>query len=409
MRYQDTDKAIPEIARELSVDALIEGSVLRADGQVRITAQLIRGETDEHLWASSYDRELENVLALLSDVAQAIAGEIEVTLTPDQQRRLATAPTVDPEVQEKFLKAQFLFNRFTRRDRVEARKLLEEVVKRDPDFAPGQAALGATVFLAGFFGSEPLEETIPIAEGMLQTALELDPDLATAHAMAGYIRLYGHWDWQGARRFLDRAVDLDPNSAITRHALADYYMVMGNHEESVHQVRLGVESDPFSPLALGPLVGHLSFAGRHDEAVEAADRALELHPGHYSLHNFRAQSLWSRGSYDEALLDYETAWRPEYSQTLRDGYERGGPTAAMRAVADLLVSTADPRPLQVAGYYAAAHETELAFEWLERAYEARIPQLLHLTGDPLFDPIRSDPRFDALLRRIGMPVAGSKL
>jgi TolB-like protein len=403
MRYKDTDKAIPEIARDLDVDALVEGSVLRADGQVRITAQLILGDTDEHLWASSYDRDLENVLALLSEVAQAIAGEIEVTVTPDQQQRLATASTVDADVQEKFLRAQFLFNRFTRRDRLEARKLVQEVVALDPDFAPGHALLGAAVFLAGFFGHEPLEETIPRAEERLHTALELDPDLAVAHAMVGYTELFWHWDWERAKEALDRAVELNPNDAVTRHALADYHMVMGDHDESMRQVRLGVESDPFSVLALIPLVGHLSYAGRFEETIAAAERALELYPDYAFFESHRARSLWVRGSYDEALLAYENAWRPKYSQALRLGYDQGGPIAAMRAVADLLAAEPDSSPLDVATYYAAAHQTDLAFHWLDRAYEAHIPQLLHVPGEALFESIRSDPRFEELLRRIGIP------
>jgi TolB-like protein len=405
MRYKDTDKSIPEIARELDVDALVEGSVFRADGQVRITAQLIHGATDKHLWADSYDRDLKDVLALLSDVAQAIAREIEVTVTPEQQRRLASAPTVSPEVQDKYLEARFILSRWRPGDLLRAREKLREVIELDPDFAPAVADLGIVEFLQGFFGNEPLEETMPEAEALLTRALELDPELTEAQAMVGWIELFWHWDWERARATFERVLQIDPNQAMARHGLADYYLVMGNNEESLRQVRIGVKSDPLSMWTLIPLVAHLSFAGYYDESIAEAERALTLYPDHPTFKNWRARNLWLRGSYDEALTAYDELYGADsrYSRALRSGFERAGPAAASRAVADLLANEPDPDPLDVASGYADAGESDLAFEWLEKALEAHVPQLLHLKGRSEFESIRDDPRFRDLLRRMGMP------
>jgi TolB-like protein len=406
MRYQDTDKSIPEIARELNVDALIEGSVLRADGQVRITAQLIQGSTDEHLWADSYDRELENVLALLSDVAQAIAREVAVAVTPEQQRRLEAEPAVDPAVQDKLLQARFHVNKFNRSGFGEARELYREVVELDPTVAAGWAGLAGVEFVHGFFGYEPLEEAMPRAEEHATRALELDPDRPWAVALKGSIELFWHWDWEAAEPLLVRAVELGPNNVLVRHSLADYYMVIGDQESSVRQVREGARRDPMALMALIPLVGHLMFAGHYDEAVAEAERAIELYPEVGFLRRVAAYALWFRGSHEEALLKFEEIWGAdsELARTMRAGYERGGPSLAMRNAAEYLAARPDPDPLSVARRYAMAGDSDLTFMWLEKAFEVRTPQLLHVAGHPAYDSIRDDPRYRDLLLRMGMPV-----
>ncbi|MGB5660801.1 MAG: protein kinase, partial [Thermoanaerobaculia bacterium] len=197
MRYKGSDKALPEIASELGVEALVEGSVLRAEGQVRITAQLIDGASDEHLWAESYDRDLENLLALLSDVARAIATEIEVELTQEQERLLTSKTAVNPEVQEFYLKGRSLLNRFEMKHFPEARRLFEQVLAIDPDFAPAISGLASCDFLLGFFGRLPFEEAMPAAEKGFLRALELDPDLSQSRSLLGWLKMFYHWDIAG--------------------------------------------------------------------------------------------------------------------------------------------------------------------------------------------------------------------
>jgi tetratricopeptide (TPR) repeat protein len=375
---------------------------------VRITAQLIRGATDQHLWAESYDRDLENVLVVLSEVAQAIAGEIEVALTPEQHKRLTSARAVSPEIQETYLKATFFFNRFTPDDVQKALALYRQTIDLDPTFAPAHAGLAGAEFLLGFIGVAPLDAAMARAEAAALRALELDPELAQAHTSLGWIRLFYYWDWTGAESEFRRALALNPNDPNARHGLADYMLVRGDLEESVRQVELGRQCDPLSPITIVPVVGHLVFADRYDEAIAEADKMLELFPEYRQIHSFRASALWHRGSYEEALAEYRKGRGGEsvLSEAMEQAYRERGPRAAMRAGADFLAArygTSRVDPLTVASYYAAAEEKDLAFEWLEKALDARIPQLLHLKADPDFDPLRSDPRFHDLLRRMKFP------
>jgi serine/threonine protein kinase/tetratricopeptide (TPR) repeat protein len=388
MRYKDSDLSIPEIARELGLDALVEGSVLRADGSVRITAQLIRGDTDAHLWADSYDRELENVLALFNEVARAIAGEIAVTLTPEQERRLSVDRSVDPEVQDLYLRAQAFGHQWRPGRIAKMRDLLRQAIALDPDYAPALALLGLTEYLRGFFGEEP------------------EPELAEAHTGLGYIDLYWRWNWPAAGAAFEHAIEINPNSLLTRHGLADLAMVVGDPEESIRQVMLAREVDPMSMLALIPVVGHLKFHGRYEEAMVEAERALELFPNHRTFQVWVADMRWSQGAYQEALDSYEMAWGPESKtlEAMRSGFERGGPAEAMRAAGDLYAAYAGANPVAVAEYYMLAGDNDLAFEWLERAYEAHHSHLLHVHGNVLFAPLRNDPRYEGLLRRIGIPL-----
>jgi serine/threonine protein kinase/tetratricopeptide (TPR) repeat protein len=405
MRYKDTDLSIPEIARELGVDALVEGSVFRADGSVRITAQLIRGDTDAHLWAESYDRELENVLALFNEVAQAIAAEIEVTVTPEQKRLLSAERNVIPEVQDLYLRGLARLNQWRPGDLTKTRDLFRQATVLDPEFAPALALLGMTEFLHGLFRMEPMEEVLPRAESFLSRALELEPELAVAHSGIGWIEVYWRWNWREGRAEYERALAINPNDLLARHGLADLAMVFGDAEESVRQVMLARNVDPMSIMALIPVVSHLKFAGRYDEAIVEAERALTLFPGHHTFLQAIADSLWCQGAYEEALRSYEAAWGSE-SRTLaamRDGYRRGGAAEAMRAAGDLHAASPRANPVAVAEYFVQAGDIDLAFYWLERAYEAHLPLLLHFHGNAVFAPLREDPRYEDLLRRIGIP------
>lgn len=405
MRYAGTDKSLPEIARELDVDALIEGSVLRADEQVRITAQLIDGKTDEHLWAENYDRDLANVLALLSEVARAIAAEIEVTVTAEQQQRLATAPAVAPEVQELFLKGQYHFNRGELGEFGKALEYFRQVVELDPEFTRGWSTLATTYLVHGFFNLAPREEMIVAARAAAQRALELDESMGGAHAVLGYTALFFDWDWETAKRELELGTELAPTEMLAYHAYADYLGVMGDCEGSVEQVRRGRRYDPMGSWANLFLVAHLTVCGHYEEAILEGRRCLDL--GIQSVGSQVGMAFWLQGEHEKALARWREHHGPEspWFAALEQGYRDAGPEGAMLAAAEMSAA-GDPARLNafgVATYYAAAGETDAAFDWLERAFEDRTPQLLHLTFHPLLAPIRDDPRFDELLRRIGIP------
>lgn len=405
MRYKGSDKALPEIARELGVEALVEGSVLRADGQVRIAAQLIDGTSDEHLWAESYDRDLKNLLALLSDVARAIATEIEVELTQEQERLLTSKETVNPDVQEIYLKGRALLNRFEIQYFPEARQLFEQVLAMDPDFAPAISGLASCDFLLGFFGRLPLEEAMPAAEKGFRRALVLDPDLSQARSLLGWVKMFYHWDIAGGVEEFEQALRIDPNDPIARHGMADYYMIVSDHERSVEEVMAARRVDPLSRVTVIPVIGHLMMARRYEEALDETRQWMELFPDDKGvILTWLPMILKLQGRYEEALEEQRNLYPPgsAYLRAMEQGFEDGGPRGADRAEADYLASGSAPSPVEVARTYAAAGEIDLAFEWLEKAYEQRRPQVLHVPGYPHFDSVRSDPRYEDLLRRIGI-------
>jgi serine/threonine-protein kinase len=408
MRYRATEKTIPEIADELGVDALIEGSVLRAGDRVRITAQLIHGETDEHLWADSYDRDLQNVLTLLSEVAGAIAGEIEIALTPEQRERLAVTSPVDPAAQDAYLKGRYFFNRGTGDNLRKALDQYHLAVESDPTYALAHAGVAAAHLLLGAFGHVPLKEAAPQARAAALKALELDDGLAEAHAILGWVKLYFDWDWPGAARTFEKALELNPNHTYARHGYGDYLTVMGRPEEGLEHVRRGRLSDPASPLAVLPATGHLILARRYDQAIEECRTLLELDPRYPSVRSFYAEALWHRGLHEEALAEYRMTWGrdPELASVMERGYAEAGPRGALLSLAQELAARPEGRragTLSIARLFARVGEVDAAFEWLERAYDQRIPQLMLVRADPDFDSLKSDQRLEALARRIGLP------
>lgn len=406
VRYADTSLSIPDIAAELGVDALVEGSVLRAGDRVRVTAQLIDGRSDQHLWAQSYDRELENVLALLSEVAQGIAREIEITLTAEQERRLASTPTVAPEVQELFLKGQHHFNSGNFSEFGKALEYQRQAVELDPSFAQGWGALAGSYLIHGFFSLAPAAEMIPKARTAARRALDLDSSVSGAHTTIGYIALFFDWDWETARRELEIALEFDPTDMMAYHGYADYLLVTGDCDGSVDQVRLGRSYDPMSGWAHSFVIAHLTICGRYDEALAEGRRTRELGVEGGATDYYMGLALWLQGEYDAALAQWRETLGSESErlQAMERGYAEGGPSGAMLAEAELIAAgLRRDNPYTAATFYAAAGEVDTAFEWLETAYSERTPTLLHLTFDPKLDVLRSDPRFADLLRRIGVP------
>jgi tetratricopeptide (TPR) repeat protein len=377
---------------------------LRAGGQVRITAQLIDGRTDQHLWAESYDRDLENLLTLLSEVARAIATEIQVELTQEQERLLASTEAVDPQAQELYLKGRALVNRFEMQHLPEAKELFERALAVDPGFAPAISGSASCDFLLGFFGRAPLDEVMPRAEQGFQRALEIDPDLSEARSLLGWVKMFYHWDIAGGVEEYQQALRINPNDLMARHGMADYYILIGDRERSVAQMMAARRVDPLARLAVGPLVGHLIMARRYDEALAELREWQAIFPDDKVVLGWLPMVLWLQGRYEEAMEELRSQYPPDspYVEAVELGFERGGPRAAERAAADFLANQASPPSLQVAMSYSEAGEIDPAFEWLERAYEERLPQLLHVVAYPQFDPLRSDPRYEDLLVRIGI-------
>jgi TolB-like protein/tetratricopeptide (TPR) repeat protein len=408
MRYREAPEPIKEIARELDVDAVIEGSVLRSGNRVRITAQLIDGATDEHLWAESYDRDLEDVLALLSEVSRAIAGEIRAAIVTGPDAAGVPPTRINPAAYETYLRGRRALNTWTWETQVRARELFQRSIELDPTFAPAWSALAITMIAESFGALNPERDEVIEARASARRARELDPGLGEAHAALGFLSLYSNWDWSAAERELKRALELSPQDSNVRHAYADYLLVMGKLEESLEQARLGRTYDPLYRVSHFVVLYHALMAGHYDEVIAEGRRTLARFPGFRDAHGPIGAALWTLGRYEEALAEYEVCWGPESDdfRSFSEGFERAGPKGASKALADRLAerSKTEPiAPITIAGWYGWAGENDLAFEWLDRAYDVHSAMLLHTPFDPHFGPIRSDSRFEALMQRIGIP------
>jgi TolB-like protein/tetratricopeptide (TPR) repeat protein len=416
MRYKGQSNSLKEVARQLDVDALIEGAVLREGNRVRITAQLILGRTDEHVWAESYDRDLQDVLALLTGVSHAIAAEVQTRVghgkpTPMLPEPGAT-PRIRPEAYEAYLRGRHELTQATS-PAMATRALgyFQQAASLDPGFAHAWSGFALVDLLRGFFDLAPAAEVAPIARQAAQNALAIDSREGDAYAVLGALDLYFDWNFTAARSRLEQAVALSPHDMLVRHAYADYLMVTGRFDKSLEQVRLGQRYDPTSPLAEFILLFHTMATRRYEEVIAEGRRALESFPTLTRAHGPIGDALWRQQRYEEALPELKQSFDgdTEGRQLFESAFRRSGPNAAMKAYADHLAGQAKigrGEAVTIAGYYAEAGERDAAFRWLERAYADRTPQLLHVPANPSFDVVRGDPRFRDLIRRIGIPWTG---
>jgi TolB-like protein/DNA-binding winged helix-turn-helix (wHTH) protein/Flp pilus assembly protein TadD len=403
MRYHHTLKSVPEIARDLHVDAVIEGSVMREGDQVRITVQLIDGTTDRHLWSERFQREARHVLALQADVARAIAGRFSVTVTPAERARLTTERTVDPRAYDAYLTGRYYWNRWDRAlDK--AIPAFQRATELDPTYAPAYANLALCYSTLGFM--QRPNDVFPKAKAAVLKALELDPDLAEAHAAAGDISLSYDWDLPSGEREWRRAVELNPNS-VEAHRLAAYSLITaGRLDEAIAEQKRAVELDPRSPNPVGELGWMFMNAHRYDESLSQYKRALELEPNHQMAANQIAWIYTLTGKDPEAYAEYTKLHIQCCDPWLGYLYAVTGRRKDALKVLDNLQRSAAKAyvdPYVIAIVYTGLGDRDKAFESLEKAYSERSTFLNHLQVENFFDPLRSDPRFADLSRRIGLP------
>ncbi|MCH6553888.1 MAG: tetratricopeptide repeat protein [Acidobacteria bacterium] len=414
MQFKGTDKPLPEIARELNVDAVVVGSALHIGERVRITVQLIEAASDRNLWAENYDRDLSDVLTLHSEVARAIANEVKVALTPEEEVRLASARTVDPEAYQHYLKGNFQLSKSTEQGFRKALEHFQQALEIAPDYAPAHAGLSfAYQELGGWHSSLPREEVHLKAREAALKALELDDTLGEAYMALGGIQYIYEWDWAGAGRSFRQGVELNPSSAVTRIVYANYLTAMGRLEESIAIGKHTLEIDPLSPSAYGELGFTLQFAERYDEALEQYRKGLELDPNFPLIHGVLAWLYLETGSYEEAIAHSEKSLsllgtRVAPGEISWSGYIYG--QTGRRTEALILLDELKKRAKReyvssaaLADVYLGLGEMEQALSLLEKAYEEHDVFLVWLKNHRIYDSLRSDPRFQALLRRMNFP------
>jgi serine/threonine protein kinase/tetratricopeptide (TPR) repeat protein len=408
MQYKDKRMPLPRIARELGVDAVVEGSVTLVANRVRVTAQLIEGATDRHLWAESYERDLRDVLRLRAELASAIANEINVAVTPQERVRLRSARPVVPEAYEAYLRGRFHWNRGTGQELQMARRYFEQAVQIDPTYAPAYAGLADFYWLTD---AQRATVAMPKAKEYALKALELDPNLAAAHTSLAAVELYADWNWREAEKHFRRALQLDPGNAEAHRIFASYLTQIGQAGEALAEVRRAQELDPLSISAQVTAGWTLYYGRRYDEAIEQCGKAVESEPDSASAHDCLGLGYLAKKMYGKAIDECRRAVDlsgddPDRAVGLARAYALSGKEASARDKLQEWRVRAKETYIP-SSFFAQLHvalgESGQGLDWLERAYAERDSYLVRLKVDPAFDPIRSDPRFQNLLNRLGLP------
>ena len=410
MRFKNPQLSVPEIAKMLRVDAIVEGSVMREGNRIRVTAQLIRGATDEHFWSETYDRELRDVFTVQSELAQSIAEKVQVTATGEEHARLMAARPVAPEVYENYLQGRTAFDKSnSRADIEESISYFDRAIKMDPTFAP--AYLGQAVAFGGLgtvFVGAPPSRTRPKAISAARKALELDPDLAEAHVLLASVE-QEQWHWADAEAEYRRALEVNPNDAAAHSGFALWLLCQGRTDEAVAWAQRGRDLDPLA--VSGDNIAWILFQShRYDEAIRELRSALAVQADDGGALSYLGFALVANNQPGDAIPVLEKAisvshGSPAATGVLIRAYSHAGRRSdAVRLLAEL-------QKRQEAGYVPAAAfvnaylglgENDQAFAWLEQAYKEQSNILQFLKVHPYFDPIRADPRFADLVRRVGL-------
>jgi adenylate cyclase len=414
MRYKNTQKSLPEIGRELNVDAVVEGSVQHEGERVRIRASLVRAATDQHLWAEAYDRDLRDILFLQNDVARAIAQQVQAKLTPEEQVRLSTARPVQPEAYELCIKGRYFWVKRTEESIHRAIAFFQRAITLDPSYAAAHSGLADCYSSLGFsfdVGSERPGDVQPKARTAALKALELDDSLADAHNSLAYVMLNYDWDWPGAEVEFKRALELNPGNPHAHHWYAHLLLSAGRHREALAESNRALKLDQLSPIMTVHLGWHYLYSGLYDEAIDQLTNAVELDPNFGLTYWYRGLAYEQKGMYEDALRELNKAQTLLKSISIVEAdiahlhAVSGNKSEAERALTKLTKELASRHvnPYEIALIYVGLGEREKAIAWLDTAFRERSDMLVYLGIDRRLDSIRPDARFTDLVRRIGIP------
>ena len=411
MAYKGVHRPLAEIARELNVEAVVEGTVLRSGDRVRITAQLIQVPNEKHLWAQSYEGDLKDTLALQNNVAHAIAKQIQVTLNPQEEAALKKSNPVNAEAYEAYLRGRYFWNKRNREGLVRATEYFNHAIDIDPDYAKAYSGLADSYALSGDweYGILSPQDAFPKAKAAALKALALDDNLSEAHTSLAFILDLYDWDWASAEKEYKRALSLNPGYATAHHWYAWHLIVVGRNAEGITELKKSESLDPLSLIIGADLADALSIAHRYDESVRQSQKTIEMDPHFAVAHYQLGQALEQQHRHDEAIAEFRRAielsgGNTTFESNLAHAYAVSGrKEEATKIVKDLesRQSQGSSTDGSIALIYVGLGDNDQAMVWLNRAYQARFnPSILMR---PAFDPLRSDPRFQELLHRIGLP------
>jgi len=411
MRYKNTQKTIPDIAHELGIDAVVEGSVLRADHDVRITAQLIAVHPEKHIWADDFTRTLENVLVLQSEVARAIAREIKVAVTPQESERLAASRPVNPEAHEAYLKGNYFWGKMTPRDWYKSIEYFQQAIDRDSTYALAYAGLARAYDNLGSMNIQPPREAWPKVKAYTEKALALDPSLAEGMLLTADVTFCFDWDLKRAEEYYKRAIELDPNLALAHFWYGFYLTTQGRFDEGTPEMKRALRLDPLATPMMGNIAWAYAVAGEYDSAFVYVQRAaeIEIESNAAWISSAKSSIYVRQGKYAEAIEEGKIAVSgkvPFSFENLAVAYALSGQTdKAREMLAELFESIGDGyySRASIASIYCALGDREKVFEYFEKAYEERdnvlvMPALI----PPWCDFIKSDPRYHEIMKKVGV-------
>ncbi len=413
MEYKGAHKTLSQIARDLNVDSVVEGTVLRSGDRVRITAELVQVATDRHLWAETYESQLGDILTLQSHVASAIVNEIRVKLTPEDQVRLAITRPVSTQSYENYLKGRYYWNKRSQEGLTKAIDYFQLAIEKDPNYALAYAGLADCYSIIGsaIVGTVPASEVAPKARAAALKSLELNNTLAEAHTSLATVRFNYDWDWNAAASGFRHAVELNPSYATAYQRNSLYLMSTGRTSESITEMNRAHDLDPLSISMNFSLGWRLYMAREYDQAIEQLRNTIDMDPEFVLPHLVLGQAYEQKKAYDQAIAELRRAAEisqnsPPTLAALARTYAVSGRTAVARNLLNQLIQQSRKQyvsPFYVAIVYAGLGENDRALDWLEKAYGDHSNAVVFLKVDPQLDTLRSNPRFHELQRKLRLP------
>jgi serine/threonine protein kinase/Tfp pilus assembly protein PilF len=410
MRYKNTDKDIREIGQELNVNTILEGSVQKSGDYIRVNAQLIDVEDGFHLWAETYDRELKNVFEIQSDLAENIAKALKTNLTVEEEQGLSKNPTDDLEAYNIYLVGRHFWNMRTEEGFQKSLEHFQKAIKRDPTYALAYTGIADYFNLIGYYDLVPPREAFPKAKEVAEKAIDLDETLAEAHTSLAFIQMCYEWDWTGAKSSFKRALELNPSYVTAHHWYSVWLGAMGRHDESIATAKRAQELDPTSLVISCTLGGMFMLARRYDEQIEELHRAMELDPTSYIPHWYIVYPYGFKGLYDEAIAHAKKAlslsgMSSRMKGVLSHAYAFSGKKTEAKKLLNELIELSKTKyhsPYGLAYIYIELNEKDKALDLMEKAYEEHDHWLYQIKVIESVDKLRSEPRFKALLKRMGL-------
>jgi serine/threonine protein kinase len=407
MKYKDSDKTPSDIAGELGITYLIEGSVVRIEEQIKITTRLIDATSNDYIWAQDYQRDFKDILSLQREVARAIAGQIRVKLTPYEKNLMSKKNEVNPKAYEAYLKGNFYWNKLTPQALETALKYYKMATELDPDYALGYAGIALVWVGHAQQGYKPSRVASAKIKPAAAKALELDSTLAEVHYTLGVINAWGEWNWEQSVNAFEKAIKINPNLAEARAFYSQVLFILNRPEEGMRQIERALELDPFNALFQGLYAMDLMYIRRYDVIIERLEKVRETTPTDPIALSTLKSAYHQKGMYAEALeiwrLSFEARGDKKAIEALNRGNEEGGYSVALQKLAETMIERSKIKfvtPWQIATLYTRAGLNDEAMEWFQKAYQARDFNMPFLKVDPIFDGLRGDPRFIKLIKKM---------